>query len=222
MPKARSIATRRGMTFLEVVVATAMFGVVAASIVGVFSFAVGTQVRQQRLLACAEVANRLIISYMDDSTSLPDPNKTVEFGPKDNALKFRWEYREDPLVLVESNSDKRDAASLGPLSNDRYKQVTVHVWLAEESGGSRAPTDTTPQVTLTRMFDPVYPRNPDSFMNMIRNPKGFQGLMDSMQGFNRERGNAAAPSRRSQGSSRHGGSIRPSEAFGHGGDRGRR
>ena len=36
------------MTFLEVVVATAMFGVVAAAIVGVFSFTVGTQLREQR------------------------------------------------------------------------------------------------------------------------------------------------------------------------------
>ncbi len=211
--------SRRGMTFLEVVVATAMFGVVAAAIVGVFSFTVGTQLREQRNLACAEVANRLVLAYLDDKTKMPDPHKTVEYGPTDTPMKFRWEYREDPVSIVEANRDARDKTrEPSPLRADRFRQVSIHVWLSDESGGNVVPTEGTPQFTLTRMFDPLYPRNPDSFMATMMSPAGRTQFFDVMQGKYTDGGTAPKiqkGSRPTIGSSGNG-RVGPSDAFGHG------
>ncbi len=195
------------MSFLEVVIATAMFGVVAAAIVGVFSFTVGTQLREQRTLACAEVANRLVLSYLDDKTKMPDPRNTVEYGPPETPLQFRWEYREDPVSIVEGNRDSRDKnREPSPLRADRFRQVTVHVWLGEVSGGSRVPGEGTPQYTLTRMFDPLYPRNPDSFMAFLMSPQGREQFFNYMQGKYTNGGNAPEIQRGSRPTISSGGS----------------
>lgn len=179
------------MTFLEVIVALALFGVVASAVVGVFSFAVGAQLREQRTLACGEVANRLILAYLDDRTTMPDPSRTLEYGSPDTPLKFRWEYREDPVTLVEVGNDSRDRSRASPLRMDRYRQVTVRVWLAEESGGAFKRADWVPQVTMTRMFDPLYTRNPDSFIKIMTDPANLRRFMEYMQGIYSNGGNAA-------------------------------
>lgn len=203
----------RGMTFLEVVFATALFAIVASSILGVFSFTVSAANREQKLLACAEVANRLIMAYMDDPSLLPDPNKTVEYGPAEGPLTFRWDYREDPVALVEPRGDARQRVRESPLRMDRFVQVTVKVWLAEDSGGSRWAGDGTPQIVLTRMYDPTYLRNPDSFMRQLESGRGIDKLMQALQGKSQLRqGETGATRGRVDRSSRAGG-VSPREAF---------
>src|SRR5215831_14815037 len=99
--------THRGMTFLEVVVATALLAVVSAAMFGMFGFATGMQLRGQRMLACAEVANRLMLQYLDEPTKMPLTPKTVVYGPPEAPATFRWEYREEPIQLIEANPDGR-------------------------------------------------------------------------------------------------------------------
>lgn len=209
---------RRGMTFLEVVAATALMAIVAASIFGVFGFVAASQSRDMQKLAAMEVANRLILAYLDDPVNMPDPNKTVDYGPPEAPLRFRWDYREEPVVVVEAAADQRDRTRQSPLTNDRFRQVTVRVWLSEQSGGARRPDVSTPMATLTRMLDPVAPRNPDSFMNMLQDPRGFEELMRRMMGVQGgstlntgggqegRRGSTARPLR-------GGGGLGPREAF---------
>lgn len=170
------------MTFLEVVFATALFAIVASSILGVFSFTVSATNREQKLLACAEVANRLVMAYMDDPTKMPDLNKTVEYGPAERPLSFRWDYQEDPVRLVEPKHDARTTVRESPLRDDRFVQVTVKVWLAEDSGGARQPDASTPQVVLSRMYDPAYLRNPDSFMKLLTGAQGLEHYLRVLQG----------------------------------------
>ncbi len=224
-PIARS--GRSGMTFVEIVVATALLGVVSAAMFGMFSFATGMQLRQQRMLGCAEVANRQMLLYLDDPTKMDQAPKVVTYGTPDHQAKFRWEYREEPIQLIEANADARDQTHGSTLPTDRFLQVTVRSWLSEESGGSRFPDDSTPTVTLTRMLDPLYPRNPDSFMNMLQDPQGFQKFMGSMIGGNQ--GTAINGSgrnqngRNGQGRGQFGpGGLNPNQAFGRGGQNGGR
>jgi len=205
---------RRGMSFLEIIFATALFGIVAASILGVFSFTINAMSREQRQLACAEVAHRLIMAYMDDKTAMPDTSKTIEYGPAESPLKFRWEYREDMIALVEPKEDRRLKIRESPVRSDRFRQVTVRAWLSEESGGTVKPEESTPQVTLTRMYDPLFMRNPDSFLNSIFSTSGQRVFIEDLQGKGQLRGNAPAPDR-SQGASRsrRDSGIRPRDAF---------
>ena len=223
-----------GMTFLEIVVATALLGVASAAMFGTFGFATGMQLRQQRTLACAEVANRLLLEYLDDSTKIPALPKTATYGPPGAPARFRWEYREEPIQLIEANADARDQTRASTLPTDRFLQVTFKVWLSEESGGSRFADESTPTFTLTRMLDPLYPRNPDSFMSMLQNPQGFQEFMNKMMGFNgtTTRGNQLAGNGQTgqngqrgqrgngQGRGQFGpGGVNPGQAFGRGNGR---
>jgi hypothetical protein len=41
----------------------------------------------------------------------------------------------------------------------------------------------TPSATLTRMVDPVWPRNPDSYMAMIKNGGDLQNLIEVFMGM---------------------------------------
>jgi len=193
---------RAGMTFLEVIVAFALLGVVTAAIFGVFGFVSGTQLRQQRMLACAEVANRLMLQYLDEPTGMPDTHKPVEYGPQGAPARFRWDYAEDQVQIIEVMADQRDQSRQSPFSPDRFRQVTIRVWLGEESGGSRFPEGDTPSATLTRMVDPMAPRNPDSFMNMLQNPDAFRQFMQTMMGFQGNTTRGGLPGGNGQGQNR--------------------
>ena len=154
---------RRGMTFIEVVLASAMLAIIAGAMFGAYGFAIAAEARDQQTLAAAELANRLILNFLDSPSGMPDQTKVIEYGP----LRFRWQYAEERVRVVEAQGDQRDRNKGTPLSNNRFKQVTVTVWLSEQSGGSRFLDPTLPQSTLSRIFDPIYPRNPDSFMKMV-------------------------------------------------------
>jgi hypothetical protein len=223
----------RGLTFIEIVVAFALLGVVSGALFGVTGFATGMQLREQRRLACAEVANRMMLQYLDDATAMAEMPKVTAYGPDGNPSKFRWEYREEPIQLIKANADAWDQTKTSALPEDRFLQVTVRVWLSEESGGSRFPDESTPTATLTRLLDPVYPRNPDSFMNMLNDPQAFRTFMNTMMTGNQGatfRGNGNPGGRNQNGQRGNGngrqrgqfgpGNLRPGQAFGRGANRG--
>jgi prepilin-type N-terminal cleavage/methylation domain-containing protein len=221
-------AHHRGLTFIEVVVAVALLGVVAGAMFGATSFATGMQLREQRRLACAEVANRLMLQYLDEPSKMSELPKTTAYGPDENPSQFRWEYREEPIQLIKANADAWDQTRESTLPPDRFRQVTIRVWLSEASGGSRFPDDSTATFTLSRMLDPIYPRNPDSFMNMLNDPVAFRDFMGNMMTNNQGntfRGNGSGNQGRNQngqgrqpGRGQFGpGGVGPGQAFGRSG-----
>jgi prepilin-type N-terminal cleavage/methylation domain-containing protein len=173
---------RRGMTFLEVICGSAILSIVAAAAFSVFSFVSLSQIREQRHLACMEVANRLMLSYLDNPTSMPDANKVVEYGPAEKPLKFRFECKEEPIRLVEVGAERR-GESRSPLRLDRFKVVRVRVWLSEQSGGGRFADAGVPQATITRMMDPIALRNPDSLANMMSDDRARQRYLEQLVGL---------------------------------------
>lgn len=175
----RTSAARRGLTFLEIVAAVALLGIVASALVGVTSFLAASQARQAQLLAASELANRLILMYLDDPTAMPEGNKPIAYGPNE----YRWEYVEEPLVLVEAMPGGRDPGRPQTLDPNRFAQVTVRVWLSERSGGAARPVAAVPGATVTRMLDPIALRNPDSGENLLNNPTRMQEFMQRMMGI---------------------------------------
>lgn len=213
------VASRRGMTFLEVVFASVLLALVAGSMFAAFAYIFTSQTREQARLGAYEVANRLILSYLDDSTKMPDQNKTLDYGPPEAQQRFRWQYKEEPVQVYEVAGDQRDSSRQSPLSNDRFKRVTVRVWLSEYSGGSPNFEGTTVQASVSRMLDPIAPRNPDSYMNMIQSPEGLQKLVEQLMG-NQQSGNVVTRGGL-PGAGQNRGGIRPGDAFNRGGQGGR-
>lgn len=176
----RSLATsRRGLTFLECVAATALLGIAAASLLSVVSFAAGAQAREQQKLAAAELANRLVLMYLDDPLGMPKPGSLLAYGP----TFYRWEYAEQPATLTEAVPEGRDPNRPVTLPLDRFTQVSVRVWLSEKSGGSMNGSGGEPSATLARVFDPFYLRNPDSMALILKDPSRQQRYMEQLMGF---------------------------------------
>jgi hypothetical protein len=172
------------MTFLEVVFASAMLAIVAGAMFSAYGFALASEASAQQRLGAVEVANKLILNYLDNPSGMPERGKPVEFGlPPGPVLKYRWEMFEEPIRVVEAAADQRDHSRESPLKNDRFRQVTMRVWLAESSGGSRYAGPNTPTATLSRMVDPVAPRNPDSYMAMIKNSGDLERLIKNFMGM---------------------------------------
>lgn len=162
---------RRGLTFLEIVAATAILGMLAAVVFGGFSAMVSTQERQQRRLACMEVANRLVLQYLDDPLAMPNPSLPVEYA----GLRYRWTLTQDVVTPTHARTDlAQELAATSSLRFDRLVNLHFTVWLDEESGGSLNFDPTVPNASLSRLYDPINTRNPDSLENIFKNPNSPQ------------------------------------------------
>jgi len=156
------------MSFLEVVVALAILGMVAATSFAAIT-AITSQVRASRsTLAATELGNRLILQYMDDPTRMPQSSLPIEYAGN----RYRWTLREGSVTLnpaIPPESAERNSGS-ATRRLDRFKTISLTVWLGEESGGSYIPQESTPVATLTRLMDPYTLRNPDAIDRLMADP----------------------------------------------------
>lgn len=152
-------STRRGLTLLETVLASVILSLAAASVVVAVGGITSGQERQLRKLEAAELANRLMIIFMDDEHELRAMPRVVEYGSR----RYRWDVSEADVMLdpAKTGDDSRRAFGV-----ERFRGVAINVWLSEESGGEAVPTDVTPSARLVRMVD-IVNKNPDSMSFML-------------------------------------------------------
>jgi hypothetical protein len=187
-PAVHKTRSRRGLTFIETVCAVALLGIVAATMFGAFNSIIGAQKRQQHRLNAMEVANRLILQYLDDKDTMPGAGLPVEYARE----RYRWDLREVPVRLEAARPEvAEERSSSTPVSVDRMQAIAVRVWLSEESGGSLEYTEVVPAVTLTRLMDPIALRNPDTNKTLLEPKKQAEML----ERFRRVGRNAPAASR---------------------------
>lgn len=174
------------MTFIEVTLAVALLAIISSTVFGAFSYLVGRQRLEQQKLGSAEVANRLMLQYLDDPDSMPEAGLPVEHGPD----RYRWDQIQTPVKIKPAEPANPRAAAASPAARsssallENTRQVTIRAWLSEESGGSPAHDLSVPNVTITRI---VYPtiggRNPDSMQHILKNnPGAMQRYRDMLTG----------------------------------------
>lgn len=97
--RARSSATpkvrRRGVSFLEVVLASVLLTLIATSVVGALTFINRAEIRQKQQLAAMEVASRLILQYLDDPDGMPRQSEHYD----DGTYIFRWSFDKEPVEI---------------------------------------------------------------------------------------------------------------------------
>ncbi|RMH26722.1 MAG: hypothetical protein D6692_08670 [Planctomycetota bacterium] len=168
-------ASRPGVSFLEAILGVVLLGLVTASLAGAVSFMHKSEARLTRKLAASELANRLILQFIDDRESLPSRALPIEYGPD----LYRWSLEEQPVEFqMETQGTGADTGGVGGgVSLDRVRYVVVRVWLAYESGGSQTFSADVPHATLTRLVDPLAFSNPDSLQTLLEQPDGIERLM---------------------------------------------
>lgn len=172
-------ASRRGMTFLECVLGVLLLGLITSTLAQVSSNARLSQLRTKARLGAAELANRLVLQYLDDKDSLPTANLPIEYDTQ----YYRWSQKHAQVGAKVDAAAARSGADVNTSekSLSRIQQVTFTVWLAEDSGGTFKNTPNTPSVAISRLYDPLLPTNPDAMKRLLTSPDGLMQILQSMQ-----------------------------------------
>jgi type II secretory pathway pseudopilin PulG len=195
--------TARGITFLETILAVALLGLTTLSVALAINYVSTASIRNSHRMNAAELANRLMLQYFDDPSTLPSESQSIAYG-REGEFRYRWSLGEEavnidipPPVAPSAEDDKREQqlASLGRSSTDRFSRfrvVRVRVWLSEETGGRYFPDVSVPQVTIARIYDPAdIPNwNPDKLRRQIAAggaqgggaAAGLKAILDQMTG----------------------------------------
>ncbi len=172
------------MTLLEVVAAIAIVALLCSTVLGAVSYMQSIELRQTHALACGELANRMMLQYLDDKTAMPSPMTPLEYG----AHRYRWSASESPVGFqaVEAQPTGASNAPTGRTGRStippekRYRLVTVTVWLSEESGGAMQLEEGVPNARIGRLIDLLAFRNPDSATNMLSQPGKMQEILEAI------------------------------------------
>lgn len=162
------------MTLLEVVVAVLILGLVASAVASVMAYTVGQRGYNELRLGAYEVANRLTIQFLDDDGVLKRTRgQPIEY----NNRRYAWDYTVDK-VEMKVKSDPGSGRA-GPRNLARFELFTVRVWLerADARPGAAQSLDGQPLAVLTRLLDPVAPRNPDAMDRLSRDPNRMMELV---------------------------------------------
>lgn len=150
--RTRPANLRTGLTLLEVVFAMALLGLLVMSTMAAISYVQTAQAREQRMLAASELANRLILMYIDDPNSPWNEGDTITWSTGE---KYRWE-------LIRSNIELTDAVTPSTETNAPsidlragLHLIRARVWLDSESGGTMQFAMTTPHAELARLINPM-------------------------------------------------------------------
>lgn len=193
-PGVRTSISTRGLTFLETILAMAIVAMIAAVALTGFNSMLASQRRQVQTLGAAEVCNRLILQYLDDSSSIPTPETSIAYGGD----LYHWTLDETPVALTPARPDvAADRAGASAITVDRIQAVHVSAWLSEESGGAPRPDGVAPYFTMTRLVDPIAVRNLDSFGHIINDPQSpeHQQYMDNLAKYSTGGGRATGRGR---------------------------
>jgi hypothetical protein len=149
-----------GVSLLEVVLAVVMLGLVAASLTGALSAIENMSSRNKKMLAAYEIANRLILTYLDNPQNMPNGSLPLDYGP----YQFMWDSDLGSIEMKINDTQKRTSGA-APQALDRFEVITITIYDAEGEGPQPRAGDE--MAVLSRMYDPAAPRNPESMKNIV-------------------------------------------------------
>jgi prepilin-type N-terminal cleavage/methylation domain-containing protein len=168
--------SRRGVSLIEVVMASLLLAIIASAVVGGITTVIAGDARNQQKLEALELASRLILQYLDDKEAMPKPEAHVTQGRG----VYRWVMRESPVQLSMPEESVIDRPAEGPGSKtiDKLVLLSVSVYAGVPDGmGGYAYGDRV--CTLTRMYHPlsVIYRNPDMMKRLAADPARMMEIM---------------------------------------------
>lgn len=170
--------SRRGMTLLEVLLAVTLLVFIAVSFTTAINTIVGLEGRSRKTVAAYEIANRLMLQYLDTfldkQVTMPDQNLPLEYG--DGLYYWRLDTDRAQMVI---NQRQSSASGTGFQGLNRYEVATISIFEAEKvedgpaiRGGQLA--------SLSRVFDPATARNPDAISRV--GTEGIEILLKKITG----------------------------------------
>lgn len=147
------------MSLLEVVLAVVLATLVTATAVTAIGMGERAQARARARLSAYELAHRLILQYLDDPELMESESVPLRYGRD----VFRYE-----MDLSIARQRLSENASTNQNANDRFRALTIRVFATDE--GSQYFTKREELAQITRIFEPVFRRNPDTIAMWDDNP----------------------------------------------------
>jgi len=156
---------RRGLTFIEVILASAILGAIAVTVVSTITLAQKKSVLDQERLNAAELAHRHLLTYIHvGPDEMHPPNVPLAQG----AGWYTYALSEE--ILEEEVDESQDVSIRTPkaygvvTANDRLSAgmvyLTVKVYPAPDQEGLQLNPDV-PLATVSRIYDPFDPTRVD-------------------------------------------------------------
>jgi type II secretory pathway pseudopilin PulG len=164
----------RALTLIEVVLAVLLLSLTISVVMGAISSMAGNDAFERRRLAASEIANRIMLQYLDDEKGLPPKTEAIEYG----AFRFLWRLDKTTATMVINRKQEAAGANLQKL--DRYLLVCVTVFDAQQEGNFEVKGE--PLAYLTRVIDPYAPRNPDSIETYSTDMSKIQEMIQGIVG----------------------------------------
>lgn len=164
------------MSLIEVIMASMLLAIIASSVVGGIATVIAGDARNQQRLEALELANRLLLQYLDDKAALPPQERQIEQGRG----TYRWVLRETPVQISMPDECVIDKPVDGPGGRTIEKlellSVSVYAGVADGMGGF---TYGERLCTLSRMYHPlsVIYRNPDKMVRLAADPAAMLEMM---------------------------------------------
>ncbi len=184
-----------GLSLLEVVLSVVMLTGVATSIMSAVAYIERADARDKRRLAAHEIANRLVLQWLDDSKQMPEPLLPIAYGDR---YQFFFELSVTPVVMELNEQQLRSENTLQGL--DRYRIVSVRVFDSDTTD-PRRPVPGEELALLWRVYDPSAARNPDQITRFGENPDNVLELINLILGggARRDTGGSRSPLEREGG-----------------------
>lgn len=163
--------TARGVTMVEVVLASVLMAMIGTMLVSGLGFVHASHRRHQSTLGAAEMANRIMLQQLDDPTSLPSDALPVAYGAR-GELRYYWkiDIEQVDLKLDPKGALASEGRTSGIRLNDLLDLVTVRIWKEQTPNLNPANTGAPADFMIKRLINPVATRNPDSIMKILADP----------------------------------------------------
>lgn len=164
---------RKGVTFLEVVVAMAMLITVVSMLTGTLGFIENSAAAHRRHAEALEVAHRIIIQHMEDPALLRGQPRRVEL----NGTLYGFEITEavlKPSANSEEGITVQNAVDVSEIDagvrfTHKLHLVSVEVFIDDPDIQRDGHTLT----TLRRIYNPLSLENPNDLIKIVQDWRGL-------------------------------------------------
>jgi Tfp pilus assembly protein PilV len=146
--------SRRAITLLEVILAVLILSLSVAAVTMAISAILGMESSGRKRVEAYEVANRLLLQYLDDKSALPSDALPIAYGDH----RYFWSLDKTPTRMVINRKQESSGAALQ--ATDRFSLVGVTVFDSEQVRDLEVRGE--PIAFISRVVDPAAPRNPDT------------------------------------------------------------
>lgn len=172
------IGHRSGTTLIEVVCASVILAIAVTMIASSVAAVTMADIRARQRLEALELANRLLLQFLDDKEAMPSESAHLDSG----LGTYKYKLVESPIGLSFPEGSVFEASeNQSRKVMDQTKLVSVTVWAATPDGvGGYIAGEQ--MATLARINNPlsVLSRNPDTMARIASDPSRLMAMVMKM------------------------------------------